>query len=863
MTRSTLRVGFDLVPGDPFWVQVREAAQQRAEELGISLVPIAAPTRSSTDDTHLSFLEDLKVHELGALITQMLPDALLRAVLNGGLPVICAEDTALHHPLLVSVHGLEQAAIMVAEFAVSRLNGAGRILIAGAQGDTAQTARVRVKGFYAVFAAYPQVHARHFATSWNYDEAAAELREGADEWLPDFPDGHIDAIIGLSDPLALAARDAGRELGVVDHRTLVIGINGDPLAIAAIEAKTMHATVETSPQALGFKLAEFGQRAALREPLPEHIPYNLELVTAENVATVAARKLLAIADLPSRLVNLNRRSEQQRLVQLEASLALNQRVGSILDQQELLDTMAEIIATHYDYDRVHFYLWSNQERSLVLANRTPSTADDALISLASSGALGKALLNNQTVYIPDTLNSKRYAPDPRWPDIQARVVLPVRVGGRILGVLDLHSRHPALRNQAELDALQTLADEFGTAMRNAQLYTQAVQAKAEAVQAALVRVRQLTGVGHQMQTILSVILSYCESVTATAYRHAHAVPAKLLEDVRHIESNSADLHLLINSLLELTQAETGIRQLNLEPINTNEFLKDVFDAAEQTFAVQGSVRWRLQILAQLPILVADPVRLRTILLNLLANAAKFTERGQVVLGAMAADGALQIWVEDTGCGIAPEMLERIRQNLVLGAGATIDPAAPSYEHGWGLAIVSQLVERHEGEFQIESEVGQGTTCRIRLPMKNTHRRLGREPGIHPEAGVLAVQSERQLTTLVEKTREFVNNNFATPFTREQIAAALGVSPTYVSRVFHRQTGMALWDYVNGFRIARACDLLQHSDMPVTEVAFAVGFNDPAYFSRVFRREIGKSPATYRHSMFTMSYSLRGSSPRSA
>ena len=63
---SILRIGFGLVPGDPFWVQVREAVQQRADELGISLVPIAVPTVLTAGDTQLRFLEDLKAQELGA-----------------------------------------------------------------------------------------------------------------------------------------------------------------------------------------------------------------------------------------------------------------------------------------------------------------------------------------------------------------------------------------------------------------------------------------------------------------------------------------------------------------------------------------------------------------------------------------------------------------------------------------------------------------------------------------------------------------------------------------------------------------------------------------------------------------------------
>jgi two-component system response regulator YesN len=108
-----------------------------------------------------------------------------------------------------------------------------------------------------------------------------------------------------------------------------------------------------------------------------------------------------------------------------------------------------------------------------------------------------------------------------------------------------------------------------------------------------------------------------------------------------------------------------------------------------------------------------------------------------------------------------------------------------------------------------------------------------------------VLSEQASMQLVKQAQDYIAGHFAAGVTREEIAAALGVSPSYVSRIFRRYAGMALWDYVNSLRVARARELLEHSDMTVTEIAFAVGFNDPAYFSRIFRKVTGKSPRSFR------------------
>ena len=99
--------------------------------------------------------------------------------------------------------------------------------------------------------------------------------------------------------------------------------------------------------------------------------------------------------------------------------------------------------------------------------------------------------------------------------------------------------------------------------------------------------------------------------------------------------------------------------------------------------------------------------------------------------------------------------------------------------------------------------------------------------------------------LVKKAQEYVAANYVAAFTREELAGALGVSEAYVSRIFRRVTGMALWDYVHHYRITCACELLDRTAMTITEIAFAVGFNDPAYFTRIFRKETGKSPQEYR------------------
>ncbi|MBN9396937.1 MAG: substrate-binding domain-containing protein [Candidatus Melainabacteria bacterium] len=101
--------------------------------------------------------------------------------------------------------------------------------------------------------------------------------------------------------------------------------------------------------------------------------------------------------------------------------------------------------------------------------------------------------------------------------------------------------------------------------------------------------------------------------------------------------------------------------------------------------------------------------------------------------------------------------------------------------------------------------------------------------------------------LVRRAIAYIHANFAQPITRELLAQYLSVNENYLSTCFQQETGISPLTFLNRFRIKKACELLEQPDQTVTEVALAVGFSDIGYFSRVFQREVGKSPSAYRRS----------------
>ncbi len=711
-SRSPIRIGAAIGPHDPYWVQVREAAYHRVAELGATLVPLEI---SDTNETLFSLdpaslAEELLAQDLSAVVCQTLPLGTIYQLVYQKMPVIFLGESQLQHRLFSSPRGLSEAGKIAAEFVVEKLEGHGRVLCVGGLLDLGEDKGVsRISAFCDTLRKKSKISVLHCPTAWRYDQAYplvhAILKElGAP----------MDAIFGISDSLALAGRDAARALGMVTPKTVIVGINGDALALAAIAEGSYTATVETSAEDLGFASVDLAYQATQGKPLPKHYSYRISLVTAENVVEHAARKLYAIADVPSRLVGVNREEEQHRLVQLETSAAINQRVGSLLDRRQLSREIADLIRVNYGFDDVQLLMWSEPDQMLYVDGQAPSPVQ-AGIPLEKAGLLGEAIRRNETIFIPDTRHSQRYSVDPTHPETRARVVLPIRLGGKVSGLLDLHSSRPVLNLRWSMIGLQLTADQLGIALRNAELYSEALAAQASAERADQLKTRLLANVSHELRTPLNVILGYSQAALSTPNLYGMELPENLRRDLRYIYQSGEHLIRVINDLLDLSRAEVGELNIFPEPVDPRSVLTDIFDSMAKTRGRDcAEVCWEIHIPRRLPVIQADPIRLRQILLNLLSNASKFTATGQISLGAVVEPPYLHIWVSDSGLGIPVEQQERIFEPFVTSE----DSARRKGGIGLGLSITRRLVALHGGSISLESQPKKGSTFHIYWPLPN-------------------------------------------------------------------------------------------------------------------------------------------------
>lgn len=230
-----------------------------------------------------------------------------------------------------------------------------------------------------------------------------------------------------------------------------------------------------------------------------------------------------------------------------------------------------------------------------------------------------------------------------------------------------------------------------------------------------VRRNFLASMSHELRTPLNAIIGFSEVLTHELYG-PHSV-AKYGEYARDIHGAGRHLLALINDILDLSKSEAGQLELYCEPVDVDALLRECARLLAGR-AAEGKVILHTNAAHDLPLVSADALRIKQVVLNLLSNAVKFTLPGGVVEASaeVLANGAVEITISDTGIGMEPGMipvaLEPFRQ--------VASPLSRNVEGtGLGLSLAKSLVERHGGTLAVESALRKGTTVRFQLPPERT------------------------------------------------------------------------------------------------------------------------------------------------
>jgi signal transduction histidine kinase len=220
----------------------------------------------------------------------------------------------------------------------------------------------------------------------------------------------------------------------------------------------------------------------------------------------------------------------------------------------------------------------------------------------------------------------------------------------------------------------------------------------------------LANMSHELRTPLNAVLGYTELILDGIYGEA---PEKIRDVVKRIDRSGRHLLGLINDVLDLSKIEAGQLVLSLSDYSMEEVVQTVFTAME-SLAAEKKLALKASLAPNLSAGRGDERRLSQVLLNLVGNAIKFTEAGEVRVEAGREDSRFLVSVTDTGPGISPEDQQRIFE-----AFQQVDSSLTRKKGGTGLglSIAKRIVEMHGGRLWVASIPGQGSTFSFTVPVR--------------------------------------------------------------------------------------------------------------------------------------------------
>jgi signal transduction histidine kinase/CheY-like chemotaxis protein len=222
----------------------------------------------------------------------------------------------------------------------------------------------------------------------------------------------------------------------------------------------------------------------------------------------------------------------------------------------------------------------------------------------------------------------------------------------------------------------------------------------------------VANVSHELRTPLNMIIGFSEMIVQAPETYGEKIPAPVLADLAVIHRNAELLTALIDDVLDLSQVEAGQMALTKEHVRFREIIEAAAIAVRPLFESK-ELYLRTEVAEDLPFVFCDRTRIREVLLNLLSNAARFTERGGVQVRAWQKENDLLVAVADTGRGIALEDMSKLFQPFQQVDGSIRRRYGGT---GLGLSISKRFIDMHGGKIWVESEEGVGTTFYFRLPL---------------------------------------------------------------------------------------------------------------------------------------------------
>jgi signal transduction histidine kinase len=437
---------------------------------------------------------------------------------------------------------------------------------------------------------------------------------------------------------------------------------------------------------------------------------------ANQFNDMAGKLQESYADLENKVEQRTHELSQSLEQQTATSEVLKIISRSTFDLHSVLNTLVESVAQLCEADLAAIRRPKGMSFLHVASHGAPDEYNEYMqnrpIEADRGTVAGRVLLEGKPIHIADVQADPEYTMTEisRRAGFHTILGVPLLREGNPIGVLILFRNTVRPFTEKQIELVTTFADQAVIAIENVRLFEEIQEKSRQVEEASKHKSQFLANMSHELRTPLNAILGYTELVLDGIYGD----PAEKMRNVlERIQTNGKHLLGLINDVLDLSKIEAGQLVLTLNEYSIKDMMQGVYVAIEP-LAGNKKLSFKLEVPSDLPRAHGDERRLSQVLLNLVGNAIKFTDTGEVAMKASSINGSYTIAVKDTGPGIAEADQAKIFEEFQQSESTHTKAKGGT---GLGLAIAKRIVEMHGGRLWVESQLGSGSTFFFTVPLR--------------------------------------------------------------------------------------------------------------------------------------------------
>jgi PAS domain S-box-containing protein len=435
---------------------------------------------------------------------------------------------------------------------------------------------------------------------------------------------------------------------------------------------------------------------------------------------------------------------------LAVSAEIGKLVTSTLDLNSIFARTVNLINERFNFYHAGIFIVEETGFNAALREATGEAGKEMkerkhTLQVNDKSIVGKVTMDGQVVIVNDVMADPLHRPNPLLPETRAEAAIPLRIGNRIIGAIDIQAKTSGAFTEDEIAVLQTLADQVAVAIDNARSFELSQEAVMEMREIDRLKSQFLANMSHELRTPLNSIIGFSRVIIKGI---DGPVTELQQQDLTAIYNSGQHLLGLINDILDLSKIEAGKMELAFDEVNIADITSSVLSTMSGLIK-DKPIQIKRIIEPDLPTVRADAIRVRQVMINLLSNAAKFTDEGNIVVDVrlypgQAGRNEVKISVTDTGPGISKQDQEKLFQPF---SQVDDSPTRKTGGTGLGLSICQHIVNMHGGKIWIDSDTGKGSTFHFTLPLFRKQKENTAPPS---NKVILTIDDDMQVIGLYER-----------------------------------------------------------------------------------------------------------------